>query len=156
MKKALLSLLFSVSIFSLAYAQEKNEARIHAYGTYGLRSDQFGIGGGVEYFFADKFALMPSFTHLNPRVGNANNFSFDLRYYLTEGVSQVFVLAGYSQTFENTQPGTPGTRRNLVGGNVGVGAFIQITDWVGLISEFRFQSQGIQEGILKVGLAFPL
>lgn len=156
MKKALFSLFLLILIFSSVEAQEKSESRIHAFSTYGLRTDQFGFGGGLEYFFAENFALMPSFTRLGPRVGNATNFSFDLRYYLSEGVSQIFVLAGYSQTFENTQPGTAGTRRNFVGGNVGVGGFIRITDWVGLISEFRFQSQGIREGNLKVGLAFPL
>ncbi|GAB2478174.1 MAG: hypothetical protein EP311_10860 [Cytophagales bacterium] len=156
MKKALLGLFFLVLVSFTALAQEKGEARIHAFGTYGLRNDQFGYGGGVEYFFADKFALMPSFTWIKPEVGNLSNFSFDLRYYFTEGVSQVYVLAGYSQTFENTQPGSPGTRRNLVGGNFGAGAYIRITDWVGFVSEFRFQSQGIQQVVAKAGLAFPL
>ncbi|GMQ27964.1 hypothetical protein [Algoriphagus confluentis] len=156
MKKALLGLFFCGMICSWANAQQSGEARIHGYGVYGLRTNQFGAGGGIEYFFSDQFALMPSYTWIDAEVGNLSNFSFDLRYYFTEGVSQVYVLAGYSQTFENTQPGTAGTRRNSVGGNIGAGAYIRITDWMGLISEFRFQSQGIQQVVAKAGLAFPL
>ncbi|MDX5339090.1 MAG: hypothetical protein LPK25_08685 [Cyclobacteriaceae bacterium] len=156
MKKLLLILIFLAGFSSFSLAQEQGEARIHAFGSYGFKSDFFGYGAGIEYFFAEKFALMPSFTALNPEVGNASNFSFDLKYYLTEGPSQIYVMAGYSQTFQNTQPGVPGTRENYVGGNMGVGAYIPIREWVGLNTEFKFQSQVPQEVVFKVGLAFPL
>lgn len=156
MKKTLLLLALFIGSVSFSFAQEQGNARIHVFGNYGFKSEFFGIGGGIEYFFADKFALMPSFTALNPEVGNASNFSFDLKYYLTEGASQIYVMAGYSQTFQNTQPGDPGTRETYVGGNMGVGAYIPLTDWVGLNTEFKFQSQLPQEVVFKVGFAFPL
>lgn len=156
MKKALLCLIF-VGAFSMAcFAQEKGDARIHALGTYGLRFNEFGVAGGAEYFFADKFAVMPSYTKYFPRVGNTSNFSFDLRYYVTEGPSQLYFMAGYSQTFQNNQPGQPGTRRDFVGANVGVGAYIVLTEWVGLSTEFRFQSQLRQESGFRIGFAFPI
>ncbi len=156
MKKSIFLLAFIILAMSISFAQTQGDARIHGNGYYGFRLKSWGVGGGLEYFFADNFALMPSYTVLNPDVGNASNFSFDLRYYLTQGASQVYVMAGYSQTFQNTQPGVPGTKQNYVGGNMGVGAFIPFTDWVGLNTEFKFQSQFTQELGFKVGLAFPL
>jgi len=107
MKKALvicfLSLLMALPSYS--QTQEQGDARVHAFGTYGLRWQEFGIGGGVEYFFLEHFALMPSFTYHFPNIGNRTNFSFDLRYYVSEGPSQLYFMAGYSQDWENTQPG---------------------------------------------------
>lgn len=156
MKKWLFVLLLLSTLSIQAYAQEKGDSRIHALGTYGLRFNEFGAAGGIEFFFADKFAVMPSFTKFFPKVGNFSNFSFDLRYYVTEGPSQLYFVAGYSQTFENNQPGQPGTKRDYVGANAGVGAYIVLTEWVGLSTEFKFQSQFRQEPSFRVGLAFPL
>ncbi len=155
MKRILLIFLLLGGIARGAAAQDQGDFRIHATGFIGLKFDDFGIGGGLEYFFADRFALMPSYTKLFPDVGNASNFSFDLRYYLTEGASQIYVMAGYSQSFQNTAPGDPGTKSDFVGANFGVGAYIPFTDWVGLSSEFKFQSQQPQEVGIKLGLAFP-
>jgi hypothetical protein len=156
MKKIMLVLILFCAMASHATAQEQGDIRVHALGFYGLRFNEFGVGGGVEYFFADRFALMPSFLSLMPEVGNASNFSFDLRYYLTEGASQVYLMAGYSQSFQNTQPGDPGLRRNFVGANFGIGAYIPLTEWVGLSTEFKVQSQTPQEAGFKIGFAFPL
>lgn len=158
MKKA--TLVFLIFFFTLPLAQaqslEQGNSRVHAYGTYGLRWNDAGIGGGFEFFFADNFAIMPSYTLIFPEVGKESNFSADLRYYVTEGASQVYFMAGYSQTWEDNQPDGAGTRRSLKGANVGVGAYIRITDWVGLSTEFKFQSQSRQEVGFRVGFAFPL
>lgn len=156
MKKWLFVLLV-ISIFSIqAYAQEKGDARIHALATYGLRFGEFGAGAGAEFFFADKFAIMPSFVRYFPQVGKTSDLNFDLRYYVTDGPSQLYFMAGYSQTFQNNQPGQPGVSQNFVGANVGVGAYIVLTEWVGLSTEFKFQSQFRQESGFRLGLAFPL
>lgn len=156
MRKAILFFVLTGALVIQSKAQEKGDARIHALGTYGLRFGEFGVGAGAEYFFVDKFAVMPSFVKYFPEIGNSSNFSFDLRYYLTEGPSQLYLIAGYSQTFLNLQPGQPGVNQNFVGANVGVGAYIVLTEWVGLSTEFRFQSQFRQESGFRVGLAFPL
>ncbi|WP_035455833.1 hypothetical protein [Algoriphagus terrigena] len=156
MKKTLLIFCLFVMGISVAQAQEKGDARIHVLGTYGLKYNAFGVGAGAEYFFADRFALMPSFVKLYPEVGKASNFSFDLRYYVTAGPSQLYFMAGYSQTFQNTQPGQPGTKENYIGANAGIGAYIGLTDWVGLSTEFKFQSQTPQEPGFRIGFAFPL
>lgn len=156
MKKALLILLFVLGATVQLQAQEKGDSRVHVLGQYGLRYDDWGIGAGWEYFFAEKFGFMPSYTQIFPQVGNSGNFSADLRYYLSTEKSQVYAMAGYSLTFENTQPGTAGTRRNLSGANVGVGAVITLTEWVALSTEFKFQSQGLRQTYLRFGLAFPL
>lgn len=156
MKKALLIFLVLGAFTSQSNAQEKGDARIHALGTYWLRDGEFGAGAGAEYFFADKFAVMPSFVKYFPKVGNSSNFSFDLRYYLTEGTSQLYVIAGYSQTFLNNQPGQAGVNQDYVGANVGVGAYIVLAEWVGLSTEFRFQSQLRRESGFRIGFAFPL
>lgn len=156
MKKILLFLVL-LGVFAIeANAQEQGDARIHGLGTYGLKFNEFGVAGGVEYFFVDRFAVMPSYTKLFPDIGNASNFSFDLRYYVTEGPSQLYFMAGYSQTFQNTQPGQAGTKKDYVGANAGVGAYIVLTEWVGLSTEFKFQSQFPQESGFRIGFAFPL
>jgi hypothetical protein len=156
MKKVLLFFMLLTAFALQSRAQVKGDGRVHALGTYGLKYNAFGIGVGAEYFFADRFALMPSFIKLYPEVGNASNFSFDLRYYVTEGPSQLYFMAGYSQTFQNTQPGQAGNKENHIGANAGVGAYIVLTDWVGLSTEFKFQSQYPQESGFRIGLAFPL
>ena len=118
--------------------------------------DEPGIGLGWEYFFAPQFGLMPSYTQIFPAVGRASNFSADLRYYLSKDKSQVYVVTGYSLTSENPQASAAGTKRNYSGANVGVGAVVPLTDWVGLSTEFKFQSQGIQQTYFRFGLDFPL
>lgn len=137
-------------------AQEVGDSRVHVLGQYGLRFDEWGVGAGWEYFFADKFALMPHYTRIFPMVGSASNFSADLRYYLTTGASPVYVLTGYSLTTQNNNPGTAGTKRSSSGANVGVGAVIPLTEWVALSTEFKFQSQGFRQTYFRFGLAFPL
>ena len=151
----LLALLLFCGIGHLQ-AQEQGDSRVHLLGQYGLRMEEPGIGAGWEYFFAPNFAFMPSYTQLFPRIGRAGNFSADLRYYLTKEKSQVYVITGYSLSSENSQPDAAGSRRNISGANVGVGAVIPLTDWVGLSTEFKFQSQGIRQTYFRFGLQFPL
>jgi len=156
MKKILLLVLLLFGSITILQAQEQGDSRIHVLGQYGLRLDEPGIGLGWEYFFAPQFGLMPSYTQLFPAVGRGSNFSADLRYYLSKDKSQVYVVTGYSLTSENPQPGAAGTKRNLSGANVGVGAVVPLTDWVALSTEFKFQSQGIQQTYFRFGLEFPL
>ncbi len=158
MQKALLIFFstFLLSFLAVAQTQDQGDARFHGYGSYGLRYHNFGVGAGIEYFFVDKFALMPSFTFVFPPVGKESNFSADLRYYVSEGSSQLYFMAGYSQTWVDTQPDGAGTKRNQKGANMGVGAYIRITDGIGLSTEFRFQSPYPREVGFRVGFAFPL
>lgn len=156
MKQLFLLLALLWSSVHFVQAQEQGHSRVHLLGQYGLRLQEPGIGAGWEYFFAPNFALMPSYTQIFPRIGRAGNFSADLRYYLSTEKSQVYVITGYSLSSENSQPEAAGTRRNASGANVGVGAVIPLTDWVGLSTEFKFQSQGIQQTYFRFGLQFPL
>lgn len=156
MKKLLLVTFFLFSMCLILQAQEQEDSRLHLLGQYGLRMEEPGIGAGWEYFFAPNFAFMPSYTQLFPRIGRAGNFSADLRYYLSKEKSQVYVITGYSLSSENSQPDAAGSRRNISGANVGVGAVIPLTDWVGLSTEFKFQSQGIRQTYFRFGLQFPL
>ncbi|PZX58413.1 outer membrane protein with beta-barrel domain [Algoriphagus ratkowskyi] len=158
MKKALLIFCatFMLNDVASAQSQEQGNIRFHAFGTYGLRYHNFGAGAGIEYFFVDKFAMMPSYTFVFPQVGKESNFSADLRYYVSEGPSQLYFMAGYSQTWQDTQPDGAGTIRNSKGANVGVGAYIRVTDAIGLSTEFRFQSPYPREVGFRVGLAIPL
>jgi hypothetical protein len=156
MKNLLLVTFLLFGSITFLQAQEQGDSRLHVLGQYGLRMDEPGIGLGWEYFFAPQFGLMPSYTQLFPTIGRAGNFSADLRYYLSKDKSQVYVVTGYSLTSENSQPGAAGTKRNLSGANVGVGAVVPLTDWVGLSTEFKFQSQGFQQTYFRFGLEFPL
>lgn len=156
MKKAILLFFACFLIGFLASAQTQGDSRIHALGTYGLRYKYFGVGAGVEYFFVDNFAIMPSYTRIFPNVGKISNFSADLRYYISVGSSQLYFMAGYSQNWENTNPDGAGTNITTNGANVGIGAYIPMTDWVGLSTEFKAQSQYPQEAGFRFGLAFPL
>jgi hypothetical protein len=156
MKNLLLVTFLLFGSITILQAQEQGDSRVHVLGQYGLRMDEPGIGLGWEYFFAPQFGLMPSYTQLFPTIGRAGNFSADLRYYLSKDKSQVYVVTGYSLTSENSQPGAAGTKRNLSGANVGVGAVVPLTDWVGLSTEFKFQSQGFQQTYFRFGLEFPL
>lgn len=158
MKKAVLIFCttFILSFVASAQTQEQGNARFHGFGTYGLRYNNFGVGAGIEYFFVDKFALMPSFTFVFPHVGRESNFSADLRYYVSEGSSQLYFMAGYSQNWQDTQPDGAGAKRNSKGANVGVGAYVRLTDFIGLSTEFRFQSPYPREVGFRVGFALPL
>ena len=156
MKNLLLVTFLLFGSITLLQAQEQGDSRLHVLGQYGLRLDEPGIGMGWEYFFAPQFGLMPSYTQIFPAVGRAGNFSADLRYYLSKDKSQVYVITGYSLTSENPQPGAAGTKKNLSGANVGVGAVVPLTNWVGLSTEFKFQSQGFQQTYFRFGLDFPL
>ena len=53
MKKVLLIFLLLGGFAIHVNAQEKGDARIHALGTFGLKYNEFGVAGGVEYFFVD-------------------------------------------------------------------------------------------------------
>ena len=64
---------FLLTLTALGQTQSQGDARIHAFGTYGLRYENFGTGAGIEYFFAEKFAIMPSYTKLFPEVGKGSN-----------------------------------------------------------------------------------
>jgi hypothetical protein len=158
MKKALLIFcaIFMLSFVGLAQTQEQGDVRFHALGTYGLRYHNFGAGAGIEYFFVDHFALMPSYTFVFPAVGKQNTLSADLRYYVSEGPSQLYFMAGYSQTWQNNAPNGVGKKQSSKGANVGVGAYVRLTEAVGLSTEFRFQSPFPREVGFRVGLAFPL
>jgi len=156
MKKILLLLVIGIGSLALGKAQTQGESRVHVLGQHGLRYNEWGLGAGWEYFFAEKFGFMPSYTRIFPNVGNASNFSADLRYYLSTGKSQVYAITGYSLTNENPQPGSAGTKRNYSGANVGVGAVIPIMDWLALSTEFKIQSQGLRQPYVRFGLAFPL
>lgn len=156
MKNLLLVTFLLFGSITILQAQEQGDSRLHVLGQYGLRMKEPGIGLGWEYFFAPQFGLMPNYTQLFPAVGRAGNFSADLRYYLSQDKSQVYVMSGYSLTSENPQPGAAGTKRNLSGANVGVGAVVPLTDWVGLSTEFKFQSQGFRQTYFRFGLEFPL
>ncbi len=155
MKTLLLVTFLLFSSITFLQAQEQGDSRLHVLGQYGLRMDELGIGLGWEYFFAPQFGLMPSYTQIFPAVGRAGNFSADLRYYLSKDKSQVYVVTGYSLTSENPQPGAAGTKKNLSGANVGVGAVVPLTNWIGLSTEFKFQSQGFQQTYFRFGLDFP-
>lgn len=156
MKQLLLLVLLLCGSGGYLLAQQQGDSRIHVLGQYGLRMDEPGLGAGWEYFFAPNFGFMPSYTQIFPAIGRAGNFSADLRYYLSTEKSQVYVITGYSLTSENSQPDAAGTRKNASGANVGVGAVIPLTDWVGLSTEFKFQSQGIRQTYFRFGLQFPL
>ena len=156
MKKKLLLLVLWVGILSIGKAQIQGESRIHVLGQHGLRFNEWGIGAGWEYFFAEKFGFMPNYTRIFPNVGSSSNFSADLRYYLSTGKSQVYAMSGYSLTSENPQPGSAGTKRNFSGANVGVGAVIPLVEWIKLSTEFKTQSQGFRQPYFRFGLSFPM
>jgi hypothetical protein len=156
MKKILLLVVFGIGTLLIGKAQVQGESKIHVLGQHGLRFNEWGIGAGWEYFFAEKFGFMPNYTRIFPTVGSSSNFSADLRYYLSTGKSQVYAMTGYSLTSENPQPGSAGTNRNYSGANVGVGAVIPIVDWVALSTEFKIQSQGFRQTYFRFGLSFPL
>ena len=158
MKKALAIFfgVFLISFSSMAQTQNQGDARLHVLGTYGLRWNNFGAGAGIEFFFAEHFAIMPSYIRDFPNVGTSSNFNADLRYYVSEGPSQLYFMAGYTQRWENTQPDGAGVTLKSNGANAGVGAYIRLVEWAGLSTEFKFQSLNPQEVGFRVGVAFAL
>jgi hypothetical protein len=151
-------ILVFVALFALSftYAQEQGDVRLQLGGDYKLSIAYFGVHGGVEYFFVDKFSLAPNFTYWFPPVGRNSNLNMDLRYYLTEGTSQLYVMGGYSNYWINTQPGFAGETVSRPGGNFGVGAYLRIADTWGVNTEFKVQSQNTRQPVLRVGLVFVL
>ncbi|UJP66312.1 hypothetical protein [Mongoliitalea daihaiensis] len=155
MKKLLLAC-FLFSFITLAQAQEQGDFRVQLGSEYKLQIQDIGANAGLEYFFADKFALAPNFTYWFPRVGRTMNFNMDVRYYLSEGVSQLYLMGGYNNYWINLQPGTPGLSQSRPGGNFGVGAMIKLLEGIGLNTEFKVQSQNTRQPVLRVGLVFGM
>jgi len=135
-------------------AQVQGDVRIQAGGDYKLTIKDYGSHLGFEYFFVDNFSLAPTFTVWFPEIGNSFNVNMDLRYYLTEGVSQLYVVGGYNNYWINTQPGDPGLSLTRPGGNFGLGAFIKATERFGFNTEFKIQSQNTRWPILRVGAVY--
>jgi hypothetical protein len=159
MKKSIVCfcLVSLISFLSYGQTQSPGDLRLHTIGTYGLRYKDFGSGAGIEYFFREKFALMPSYTRLFGEMTRGSNFSLDLRYYVSDGPSQLYFTAGYSHNWQNNkQPDGAGIVNKYVGANLGVGSYIRLTDGVGLLTELRFQSQNPQQVGFRFGFAFPL
>lgn len=156
MKKLLtLFFLLFLSVQGLK-AQEKSDLRIFLGPDYKFNIEDVGAHAGFEYFFADKFAIAPNFTYWFPNVGRTTNLNMDLRYYLTQGVSQIYVLGGYSNYWINTQPGTPGVTVTRSGGNFGMGAYIRLLENIGFNTEVKIQSQNNRQPVLRMGLVFSL
>lgn len=156
MKKAVLLFFACLMISFVASAQSQGDSRIHALGTYGLKYKNLGVGAGVEFFFLENFALMPSYIKVFPNVGSSSNFNVDLRYYISVGASQLYFMGGYFQNWENTNPDGAGIKTITKGANLGVGAYIPLAEWVGLSTEFKAQSDGPGEVGFRFGFAFPL
>lgn len=155
MKKYVL-ILISVIYVSLANAQEQGDLRVQIAGDYKLQINDFGGNAGFEYFFADRFSFAPSFNYWFPDIGRSYSLNADLRYYLSEGISQVYLLAGYNNLWLNLQPGEPGQVLSRAGGNFGIGAFLDLFDQFGIITEFKMQSQNTRQPVLRVGVVFKV
>lgn len=155
MKKSLVLFLLFAS-FQLAKAQEQGDMRVQLGVDYRFQINIIGANGGVEYFFVDKFSIVPNFTYWFPSVGRETNLNMDLRYYITEGVSQIYLLGGYNNLWLNTQPGLPGTTISRPGGNFGVGSYFDLVGNLGMNTEFKVQSQNTRQTVLRVALVFKL
>jgi len=155
MRKIIFILLFTW-ITGLSMAQEQGDFRIQIGPDYKLQINDLGAHAGLEYLFIDRFSLAPSFTYWFPDFGRSSNLNMDLRYYLTEGVSQIYVLGGYNNLWINAQPGLPGTTLSRPGGNFGLGAFLDVAANFGLNTEFKIQSQNTRQPVLRVGLVFKV
>ncbi|WP_373522931.1 hypothetical protein [Aquiflexum sp.] len=155
MKKSLLFFLLSVS-FQYANAQEQGDIRLQLGVDYRFQINIIGANAGAEYFFADRFSIAPNFTYWFPNVGRESNLNVDLRYYLTEGVSQIYLLGGYNNLWLNTQPGLPGTTISRAGGNFGVGSYFDLIGNLGMNTEFKIQSQNTRQTVLRIALVYRL
>lgn len=153
MKKSLIFFL-TIYILQQVNAQEQGDVRVQLAADYKLQINNVGANAGVEFFFADKFSLAPNFTYWFPDFGRESNLNMDLRYYLTEGVSQIYLLGGYSNFWINTQPGLPGTSISRAGGNFGIGSFIDLAGNLGINTEFKVQSQNSRQPVLRIGLVY--
>lgn len=145
------------SVMGIANAQEQGDIRLQLGSDYRLRINDVGANAGIEYLFADNFSIAPNFTYLFPAERILMmNLNVDLRYYLTQGVSQVYILGGYNNYWENSQPGLPGQSRTRPGGNFGAGAFFDVGETLGFITEFKIQSQNSNFPVLRLGVVLNL
>lgn len=154
--KKLAILLVSLLTISIAQAQEQGDIRFQLGADYKLQINDIGANAGFEFLFADNFAIAPNFTYWSPNFGRSMNLNVDLRYYITEGPSQLYVLGGYSNYWDNTQPGLPGTTLVRSGANFGMGSYFVITETLGVNTEFKFQSQNTRQPVLRIGIVYNL
>ncbi len=160
MKKLFFIILFFSSL-GFNYAQEQGDFRLQLGADYRLNvrgqgGSDVGANAGIEYLFADNFSIAPNFSYYFPDFGRISNLNVDLRYYLTQGVSQVYILGGYNNYWENFQPGLPGQSRTRPGGNFGAGAFFDVGETLGFITEFKIQSQNSRLPVLRLGVVMNL
>lgn len=154
--KKIAILLISLLSISFAQAQEQGDLRLQLAADYKLQINDIGANAGFEFLFADNFAIAPNFTYWIPNVGRSLNLNVDLRYYITEGVSQVYLLGGYSNYWDNTQPGLPGTTLVRPGANFGMGSYFVITEALGVNTEFKIQSQNTRQPVLRIGMVYNI
>lgn len=154
--KKLLVLFLLIGSFQFANAQEQGDTRIQLGVDYRFQINIIGANAGAEYFFVDKFSIAPNFTYWIPNVGRESNLNVDLRYYLTEGVSQIYLLGGYNNLWLNTQPGLPGTTVSRAGGNFGIGSYFDLVGNLGMNTEFKVQSQQTRQTVLRLALVWRL
>jgi hypothetical protein len=150
-KKTVCLLLFLLSVTTI-YAQQE-PLRIHTALDYKTNSQYFGLNVGVEYFFGEDFSLAPNFTYWNQNRENLSNLNVDVRYYLTSGIPQLYVMGGYGNYW---QPSVVGFRRTRSGGNFGVGANVMFNEKVGFNTEVKLQSQYRRDLVARIGFLFVL
>lgn len=155
MKKLLVLFLFFASFLAVE-AQEQGDVRLQLGADYRFQIKNIGANAGAEYFFVDKFSIAPNFTYWFPNIGRETNLNVDLRYYITDGVSQIYVLGGYNNFWINTQPGLPGTLVSRAGGNFGIGSYFDLIGNLGFNTEFKIQSQNTRQTVLRLGLVLKL
>jgi hypothetical protein len=155
MKKSIVFFLLILP-FQFAKAQEQGDLRLQLGAEYRFQINNIGANVGAEFFFVDRFSIAPNFTYWFPNVGRETNLNVDLRYYITEGVSQIYVLGGYNNFWINTQPGLPGTTLSRAGGNFGIGSYFDLIGNLGMNTEFKIQSQNTRQNVLRIALVWRL
>jgi len=138
-------------------AQVVGEARIKLANDIGFGTNLFGFGLGGEYFVIDRLSVAPTIVVLLPETGKATSYDLNVRYYFTQGISQLYGLGGFNYFRRRLEFAPPEVNlRNAPGFNIGMGYLYRMSEEFSIDGNLRFQPQNNNNVVFGIGIIYHI
>jgi len=155
--KRLLVICILLFYIKCADAQVAGEGRIQLANEFGFETNLFGFGLSGEYFIIDRLSISPSIIALLPETGKATSLDLNVRYYITQGISQLYGMGGFNYFRRRLEFAPPEDNlRNVPGLNIGMGYIYRLSEEFSIDSNLRFQPQNNNNVVLGIGIIYHI